>query len=140
MAIRSTIDWNEIVPLLPKPKRDDLYLEAVMILSGSDHTKRRKPRQALVAAAKHTPLLWRDMGMSGKLAQAGRVYRVTPGDRRTLGGAVGTVWKKFTADLKGDTFTYDLFRRFCVDIKVGPKASNLLGYLWSHGYMILVAP
>lgn len=71
--MKSIIDWNELVPKLPKKMRDDLYLEAVAILSKDDdeaeqeQTKKKKNNGYRI---------WEKEGDGHHLAAPGRKFKI----------------------------------------------------------------
>jgi len=73
MSMKSTIDWNEIVPRLPKKIRDDLYLQAVVMLS----EERPADKEANGHLAPRSGYRrWREAGDGAPLWNRQRRYRI----------------------------------------------------------------
>jgi hypothetical protein len=137
--MKSTIDWNEIVPLLPRSKREDLMLEAVSILSEGHVTKRRVPGVHPPTSSQYTKRYWKDSpeGHGAQLAQAGRHYRlnklVLNGFRQD--GKIGKLWK-LLVESKNDHITYEGLASLAKGQKLA--ASAAVSHLWSQGYIDVI--
>lgn len=152
--MKSTIDWNEIFPLLKKPLRDTLLLEAVEILSRQPRPEAEPPRRGNrtpggTAGGDGIRALglrsWRIDGPGGTLAAEGQWYRINrkvEGPRR---GKIGRVWK-LLKESQNDTISYSgllsiikgqegqgssvvaqLWENRCIDVVVKPVAVAYVG-------------
>jgi hypothetical protein len=147
--LRSTIDWNELVPRLPKGLRDTLFLEAVTMLSGEapetapiqDLTTRGKPRQRARRIPDNTLLrglrTWSHDGPgNGHLTHPGRVFKIirtVKGQPRF--GLTGAVWAKIVA-VKGDLISYPGLTKLCKEAGVkSNKYSAVVGGLWARRFL-----
>lgn len=77
--MKSTIDWNEIVPKLPKKMRDDLYLQAVTLLSEEEpvHVPSRRTKGNGKFPYQHkNRRYWRDHTDGASLWRSDRRYRI----------------------------------------------------------------
>ena len=123
MKLRSTIDWNEIVPRLQKPLRDTLFLEAVMMLSGESpsvmpitapevvrtHNPHRNPRPPSVVNARR----WGELGDGQRLCYPGRVFKIVKNAKEPPnGGQTGRVWAKLI-ESKNDQISYEGIASIC---------------------------
>jgi hypothetical protein len=127
--MKSIIDWNELVPRLPKKMRDDLYLEAVAILS-EDDDKEEKPKRA------KSIRLWEESGDGSHLAKPGRKFKILKNAKRPPNkGAMGTIWLRLK-ESHSDIITYEGLASICEGQK--QRASSVVGYLWGHRFIDVV--
>jgi len=129
MHIQSHIDWNELFPLLPKPLRDSMLLEAVTLLS----TPHRSRNGAAVesSTSKRHGIRWTG---TGRLACAGRKYNINRTAFQGRGfGALGKLRKQLI-ESKGDTITYEGI----VSLQKGNEfqAQRSIFALWKQGTLI----
>lgn len=142
--MRSTIDWNEIVPKLPKAMRDTLFLEAVTILSAaaprsvpmSPATEMRAPRAPRIQgnSRKKGNRAWLVDGDGKTLGAPGRRYRInktaaTPPSR----GKIGAVWAKLI-ESKNDSITYEGIASICKGQDVS-AVSSMICQLWERRFI-----
>lgn len=103
--MKSIIDWNELVPKLPKKMRDDLYLEAVAILSQEDDQEEREPTRT--KKKKKGYRVWEKEGDHKHLAAPGRKFRINK--RMKLNARVqwmNELWEKLQG-MQNDVITYE---------------------------------
>ncbi len=128
--LKSMIDWNEIVPRLPKAKREDLYLEAVAILSAAE-----PPEPRYIAANRRyrsKMRLWKAEHPNELLADKCRRYSIN----REMKGAMkvransgcGRVWTHLL-NSKNDSITYEGLASLAKGQKLQP--ASLVSALWS---------
>jgi hypothetical protein len=136
MQLKSQIDWNEIVPLLPKAKREDLYLEAVMLLSLATPRRRNGSAVHKPDTRKIDPRFryWRETanGKSrGTLAGPGKRYILNKNTKTPPKfGKLGDAWKQITSQTwKNDTITYEQICAIMKGVKLEP--SSAVSTLWS---------
>lgn len=133
--MKSTIDWNEIVPLLPQSKREDLYLEAITLLARSDMKSASPPAGIVtlpIGQATHDSTLryWRTFGIPGLLSKPGRIFKVNNTAQHltpAVNSSIGYLWTQFC---EYDTITYADIDRLCNASK--KRISDVLSYLWSR--------
>src|SRR5437870_4445855 len=96
MTLKSNIDWNEIIPLLPRAKREELYLEAVTLLSQDDREnepvkRRRRSVKKMVAPLR----VWKEQGIPGDLSVAGRKYKINKESKVQIiaESSLGKLWE-----------------------------------------------
>lgn len=136
--MKSVIDWNEIVPMLPKSMRDSLMLEAVLLLSsvrgkGNGSDKRPRAARALPPAESRLKRQWLNEGDGQVLSAPGRRYRVNKTAKRApKRGKIGAVWAKLLAS-KNDAITYEGLASICKGEKVA--ASAVICALWEAGHI-----
>jgi hypothetical protein len=127
--MKSLIDWNEIVPLLPKSKREDLMLEAVSILSEGHTPRPRGPYKK-----SHGIRYWKDTpeGQSAKLAAAGRHYRINKDKAEVFraDGKIGKLWKMLL-ESKNDHITFEGLASLAKGQKL--QAAATVSHLWAKG-------
>jgi hypothetical protein len=150
MELRSHIDWNELFPHFKKELRETLMLEAVTILSGrrpSTTTAAAAPKPVkhrIVRAAKPTTRYkrrWSIDGTGGRLAHAGRVYRIVldpslnyPSPLRP-NSKLATLWNVLSKH-KTETVTYEGMVDLCDQIDLGVHAT--IANMWSMGLLEVV--
>lgn len=126
--MKSKIDWNEIVPRLSKKKRDDLYLEAVAMLS--DEPPEVEPGR--VRSRVKSRRYWDDNGDGGRLATPGRKYRLNRNNRHK--------WREGTAiaalataafKQKGDEITYEQLLTLSQECGFG-NPQSAVNHLWAR--------
>lgn len=145
MAMKSVIDWNEIVPMLKKELRDSLMLEAVLLLTDRPGNRGRAPLTAPrrvgprstkmnpQAAKRNGDRSWYAQGDGQFLSAPGRRYRVnkshpSPPSR----GKIGAVWKKLV-ESKNDTITYEGMAAICKGQDA--KLSATVAQLWERNHI-----
>jgi cation transport regulator ChaC len=133
--LKSTIDWNEIIPLLPKAKREELYLEAVMILSAPGP---KEPTHRSGAFSRGKGLrVWQDQKQhAGCLSQPGRLYKINRSQSALeIKGVLGQVWNELKVK-KSDSTSHAEFKVLCGE----KKAAQTIAYLWSRNLIEVVTP
>lgn len=139
--MKSLIDWNEIVPLLPKSKREDLMLEAVSILSDGYAPKKRTPGIHPRSSSQYVDRYWKDTpeGRNSLLATNGRHYRINKSKSNTFraDGSIGKVWK-LLCESKNDHITYEGLASIAKGHKL--PASAAVSALWSKGFIDVIVP
>ena len=145
MRMRSTIDWNEIVPKVEKGLRDALYLEAIMLLSGQP-TPRAEPVLAAQIALGEKPrrippsqlLLrrWGELGDGNRLWHPARTFKILRDTKaRANGGQTGKVWAKLK-ESKNDQIGVSGFSSICKGAGIDKgKWSAMACNLWSRGFI-----
>jgi hypothetical protein len=139
--MKSTIDWNEIVPMLPKALRETLMLEAVSILSDSPRPRTRTPGVHPPRKGKISLRYWRDTpeGQASALAAQGRHYRINKSANGVgrQDSKLGRVWKLLVSS-KNDHITYEGL----ASIAKGQKAQTAatISQLWSYGLIDVMVP
>lgn len=144
--MKSVIDWNEMVPLLPKALQETLVLEATQILvkmqaaygafEELNNTKRRR-----LAPAKDSTVhrQWLRVGDGKTLAAMGRRYRVLKdAERPPSRGKIGLVWKKL-ADSASTVITYEGIASICKGVS-GIPVSAAICALWERGFIDVAPP
>jgi len=129
--VKSVIDWNELVPRLPKKVRDDLYLEAVAILSQQDEgtpQPKNKPRSPDVRS-------WRKQKIPGDLNMPGRIFRINKGLDKKIDETAqfGRVWA-LLKESRTDTISVEGINSISKGIGV-PRLSDVVWYLWARGFI-----
>lgn len=140
--MRSTIDWNEIVPRLTKGIRDTLFLEAITMLSAEcPQTEpiarvRAKRIPGNLSVRRPEMRTWGHNGSGGRLCYPGRVFKILRGrPNPPSNGLIGGVWKKLL-ECKTDTITYEGIASICKGVGVDKgKYSAIVGGLWSRGFI-----
>lgn len=141
MSLKSNIDWNEIIPRLPKAKRDDMYLEAVTLLS-QEPSKGKIGRNGDWSRA-HGKRVWSDAKVEGGMTDETRVYRINVGAKKTPHrGALGTVWAAL-AKIKGGEIDFTTLEKIAKNCKGGRSKKAQSGtaiahQLWARGFLDVV--
>lgn len=136
--MKSVIDWNEIVPMLNKPLRDTLMLEAVLLLQregarGNGGHQRPRSARALPSGESRLKRQWLNEGDGQVLSAPGRRYRVNKNAKRApQRGKIGAVWAKLVAS-KNEGITYEGLASICKGEKV--PASAIICALWEAGHI-----
>src|SRR5262245_42617232 len=116
--MKSLIDWNELIPKLPKKVRDDLYLEAVTYLS--EGGKSREPKVEEKREKKSAKRrIWGLSGEGRHLAVPGRKYKINKNRNLTFRGDVSgprELWQKLR-DSHNEIITYEGIASICKGIK-----------------------
>lgn len=139
--MRSTIDWNEIIPLLPKGMRDSLFLEAVTLLAAKAPNmlpidRVRAPRRAGNSILLRGARTWGASGDGYWLAAAGRHYQINKGAPHPPSrGVIGAVWKRLT-ESKNETIAYEGLMSVCKGAGVTKgKESAFICALWERRFI-----
>ena len=141
MKLRSTIDWNEIVPLLKKELRDTLMLEAVLMLSETPRARQfngRRTHGRSTLAHPQAPRVngdrsWYETGDGETLSAPGRRYRVNKdAPRPPYRGKLGAIWKALVAS-KNDVIAYDGIAAICKGQKAAVSAT--IAQLWERHFI-----
>jgi hypothetical protein len=146
-TLRSHFDWNEIVPLLPKAKRDDLYLEAILILSNQDGRLTMRGVRTRRRSNGHAPdtrktsgefRFWRQTGNPyGTLSGPGHKYTINRDAKKAPSyGKLAAVWKHMLSS-KNDSITFEGIASICKGVKLEPSAA--IATLWSKRAIDLVS-
>lgn len=109
MTLKSNIDWNEIIPLLPSKKREDLYLEAVTLLSQQDREREKTPQPTRKYKSSRKERQWTRDGDGHALSAPGRKYKINKKAKyipRDGGGAFKKLWDKLV-ESHNDLITYE---------------------------------
>lgn len=107
MTLKSNIDWNEIIPLLPRQKREELYLEAVTLLSQDDRENEVLTRKRHKSRSKKQVLRkWKEQGIEGPLGEPGRKYKINKESKIKVFGGVAKLWEVVKAS-HNDVITYE---------------------------------
>lgn len=135
--MRSTIDWNEIVPRLKdKGLRDTLFMEAIMMLS--DVAPRALPVRTHVNRRGKPQRTWGAEGDGKRLNGIGRYYRINKNAERTPTiGKLGEIWRKLIA-IKDDVIPYETFAAIVKSSK-GETASTIC-QLWERHFIDTATP
>lgn len=135
--MKSTIDWNEIISKLPKKRRDDLYLEAVTILS--ENEPEPEPEEKVKKRRKRPQKIreWRNQSDGQNLADASRRFtinknRANPFKKDSKG------WKlwEMVKESKNDVITTAGVQS--IGVGAGLRIADSVWMLWSR-YMIDIA-
>lgn len=134
--MKSIIDWNEMVPKLPKKMRDDLYLEAVAILSEDDDeieasTKNKKKSKGYRN--------WEKQGDGHHLAAPGRRYRIMKRRKHHFRTQwMIEIWDKLLAS-QNDIITYEGLASIFMGVKEAKGGVNLfIANLWARHFFEVV--
>lgn len=144
----SKIDWNEVVPLLPKDMRDSLYLEAVVMLAENDtaamteeapYSKNKTMRQRRKQYRKGNKMkadglerrYWRAEHPGERLVVPGRRFRInkeTPW-RTNPSSAQGRAWTTLKEMKNGHITTEGLYA-----VAKGNKldGSQMVAHMWTN--------
>jgi hypothetical protein len=138
--MKSLIDWNEIVPMLPKSKREDLLLEAVAILSESPRPRTRTPGVHPPRVGKSAPIrYWKDTpeGAKAMLATHGRQYLIHKEINGSFrpDGKIGRIWK-LLVESKNDHITFEGLASIAKGQKL--QAATAISQLWSKGLIDVI--
>lgn len=130
--MNSIIDWNELVPRLPKQIRDTLYLEAVALLSEQDEgepVRRRKKKKSTATKMRD----WATDGDGQRLSAPGRKYRINKGSPVGLhpNSEIGKLWK-YVLESKGDSITYEGLASIAQGYPDLRGAADVVYYLWAR--------
>lgn len=134
--LKSHIDWNEIVPKLPKQKRDDLYLEAVALLSAEEPEPRyKKPRSS--GEGNGVLRVWHGVSPGERLARHDRKYHIHKDARkhRPHHGKIAKLWAQLR-DCNADDISFAGLTSLAKD--VGLSGSMAVSYLWSRALIDVV--
>lgn len=135
--MKSMIDWNEIIPRLPKQKRDDLYLEAITLLSRLDEES--TPKEMSKKRRGHI----REWGVEGlpdgPLGKPGRMYKILRDSKREpVKGAAAILWKRLK-DCQNDTISFEGIMSICAGLRNAHgqpvHGPNMIHYLWGYRYI-----
>lgn len=138
--MKSVIDWNELVPRLPKKVRDDLYLEAVAILSQQDDEARpRKARRKAVKLPQDYKRKWSDEGIPGSLAAPGRKFRVIK-DSKVATNPESKMGKVILAlrKLANDIITVEGINSVAKGAGISERPQEAVEYLWARRLLEVV--
>ena len=144
--MRSTIDWNEIVPLLKQGLRDTLYMEAITLLSNEAPKMMPYRREGRVRGVripgntlKKGLRIWGANGDGQRLCHATRVFRIVKDSKYApRDGHAGQVWKKLT-ESKNETISYPGIASICKGVGVEKaKWSAVAGAFWARGLLEVV--
>jgi len=146
--VKSVIDWNEMVPLLPKPLQETLVLEAAQImmrlqgaLNAFEELTNTKKRRRRLAPVSETTIKrqWLREGDGKTLAAVGRRYHVMRGAKRPPSrGKIGLVWKKL-AESSSTVITYEGIASICKGVS-GIPVSAAICALWERGFIDVAPP
>lgn len=142
--VTSFIDWNEVVPLLPKQLQETLYLEVIpMLMVGGEapYTKNKIIRKQYRVGKGNGVLpkrLWKGDHPNELLARSGRKFKINK-DRKikgpTIGSKAGKMWEKLK-ESKGDIITieglYSLAKGFDLD------GASVVSHFWSDRRLDIV--
>lgn len=131
--MNSIIDWNELVPRLPKQIRDTLYLEAVSLLSeqdGDDPKPKRKKKKTSTAIKMRD---WKSDGDGQKLAAPGRKYRINKGTAVNINptSEIGKLWK-YVLESKGDSISFEGLASIAAGYPDLRSEADVIYYLWAR--------
>lgn len=144
----SKIDWNEVVPLLPKDMRDSLYLEAVVMMAESDtaalteeapYSKNKTMRQRRNQYRKQNiskangleRRYWRKLHPNESLVVSGRRFKINRDVKRRvqIGSAQGRAWTQLK-ESKNDYITTEGLYAIAKGNKI--EGAQLVSNLWTH--------
>jgi hypothetical protein len=145
--LKSHIDWNEVVPLLPKSKQDDLYLEAILLLTqGTPRRRRRSPTSPeTIRELTHDSIrpggivrLWSDAHNGRGLAVAGNSFTINKdAPNPPTYGKIGELWRKL-ASSKNDAISFEGIASLCKGVELVHHST--IATLWSRKLIDLVEP
>jgi hypothetical protein len=134
--MKSFIDWNEVIPLLPKRTRDDLYLEAVSLLSQRDNDEERARRKGKKSTfPKDYKRSWKAENIKGTLVQSGRKFKILRNSKEGIksDSNMGKVW---TALVKSTNDVISIEGINSIAKGVGfERPQDAALYLWSRRFL-----
>lgn len=134
--MKSIIDWNELIPRLPKKMRDDIYLEAVAILSEDDSKEEPVHRKKSKGPGLR---IWEEEGDGHHLAKAGRKYTINKKAKVKFndGSDMERVFN-LLRDSHNDTITYEGLVSIIHGVtKKSPQP--ITAYLWKRRLIDVVS-
>ena len=144
--MKSVIDWNEMVPLLPKPLQETLVLEAAQImmrlqgaLNAYEELTNTKKRRRRLAPVSETTIKrqWLREGDGKTLSAAGRRYTINKkSEHPPSRGKIGQVWKHLAGSANA-AITYEGIVSICKGVS-GIPASAAICALWERGFIDVV--
>lgn len=135
MSLKSNIDWNEIIPLLPRAKREELYLEAVTLLSQDDREKELPHKKK--KRANRYDRYWEDSGDGKVLSSPGRKFRINKRAKMVFRSTniYSDMWQ-LLKESHNDIITYEGIASIWEGIRAKYKSmqplSTVIGTLWAR--------
>jgi hypothetical protein len=130
--MKSMIDWNEIVPMLPKAMRDDLWLEAVTLLSSGEKPVKKPSSKSHNNGYKR---LWTKDGPGGTISSVKSF--IIHKDKVSLrpDSKAGKAWALIRTS-KNDVMSYAGLASIFAGQKLEPAAA--VSQLWAKGFIDVV--